>query len=384
VKPSCELSEIVSRHEDDFIKKHNPLLLHRKVLRAIRICRTSELGGHKDNCDTCNHVRISYNSCRNRHCPKCQATNRERWILERKQNLLNCSYFHVVFTMPQELNSYCLKYPKQLYNMLFFCAKETMLAFGNDKKHLGAELGIIAILHTWGQTLQLHPHLHMIVPGGGICENNTWKNSRAQNNFLFPVKALSKVFRGKFMQVFSEFLAQENIQITGNLKRTLYNLSWNVYAKKPFLGASQVIEYLGRYTHKIAISNHRILKVEDSKVTFKYTDYKHGSAKKVMVLDATEFLRRFCMHILPPRFRKIRHYGFLANRNKKKLRFLQFSQGIIPKEQTKISYKEIAKNYLGFDVDQCPCCKEGRMIRVMSFSANAPPLKASIRFENIR
>lgn len=373
MKPRYEVAQIIRDYGDDFIREHSPLKHHQRVLGAIKICRTVELGGHIDRCGDCGHERISYNSCRNRHCPKCQNTNRERWLLARKEDVLPCTYFHVVFTIPQELNTYCLTYPVALYNILFQASKETLFIFGNDPKHLGAQLGAISLLHTWGQNLALHPHVHMIVPGGGFTQNNHWKTCSSNGDFLFPIKAMSKVYRGKFMEKFLFFLQENQLQIPLSLRRKLYDKNWVIYAKQPFKNEEGVVEYLGRYSHKIAISNHRITDIKNGQITFRYKDYKHGSVNKLMTLEAKEFLRRFCMHILPPKFMKIRHYGFLASRVKQKLKIEQMKQGILPhkEKQSNLNYKEITKNQLGFDIDQCPCCKTGRMITVLQFGANA-------------
>lgn len=368
------MASIIKEYRTSFEQKHNPLKYHLRVLNALEHCRTSYFGGHVDKCNSCNHVRISYNSCRNRHCPKCQTTNKERWIEAREQDLLPTTYFHVVFTIPQELNTYCLNYPKELYNILFAASKETIETFANDPKHLGAQMGMISVLHTWGQNLSLHPHVHMIIPGGGITPAGYWKNAKNNGEFLFPVKAMSIVYKNKFMAKLKLFLEAENKFLDVSLRRKLYNQNWVVYAKQPFGGPKQVIEYLGRYSHKIAISNHRIKNVSNGKVSFTYKDYAHGSVQKLMTLDAEEFLRRFCLHILPPKFMKIRHYGILASRYKPMLRAYQFTQGIIVQQLEKKSWKEITKEKLNFDVDACPCCKTGKMIRVMSFDANAPPI----------
>jgi hypothetical protein len=230
---------------------------------------------------------------------------------------LPTTYFHVVFTLPGELNSFCLKHPVKLYNMLFASCKETLFAFGNDQKHLGAQMGLIALLHTWGQNLSLHPHLHCIVPGGGFTTEGKWKNAKGNGSFLFPVKAMSIVFKNKFMQKLRNLFTENKKIVDPVLRKTLYNKNWVIYAKQPFLGPMQVIEYLGRYSHKIAISNHRLKSMGEGKVSFSYKDYADGNKQKLMMLSAHEFLRRFCMHILPPKFMKIRHYGFLANRSKK-------------------------------------------------------------------
>lgn len=374
MRPILELAHVVKTHEQEFIKKHQPLYHHGRVLRAITQCRTAALGGHVDRCDSCAHERISYNSCRNRHCPKCQGTNRERWIEAREQDLLNVNYFHVVFTIPQEFNVYCLKYPEELYDILFKSSKDTLFQFAQNPKHLGADIGFISVLHTWGQTLQLHPHVHMIVPGGGITKAGKWKTSKSDGDFLFPVNAMKVIYKNKFMAYFKKFLQSKQLAEDVATRRYLYKKEWVVYVKEPFNGPGQVIEYLGRYTHKIAISNHRLLDLKEGKLRFKYKDYRHGNVNKVMELDALEFIRRFCLHILPPGYVKMRHYGILSNRGKQRLKEQQVQQGIMPKQQAvRKSYKEISKERLNFDVEKCPCCKTGRMITIEQFAANAPP-----------
>ena len=381
-KPTYELATIIKDYKHSFIKKHQPLKFQLRTLHAIEICRTASLGGHVDKCNSCNHIRISYNSCRNRHCPKCQVTNKERWIQAREKDLLPTTYFHVVFTIPQELNVYCIHHPKELYNILFEASKETIEAFANDEKHLGAKIGMISLLHTWGQNLSLHPHVHMIVTGGGLTDTGLWKHTKSKGQFLFPVKAMSVVYKNKFMEKLTQFLQFKNKAMEVKLRRELYNKNWVVYAKQPFGGPKQVIEYVGRYSHKIAISNHRIKNSADGKVSFTYKDYADNSKQKLMTLDSEEFLRRFCLHILPPKFTKIRHYGILANRYKPLLRKYQFGLGIITTKQEKPTWKEIAKTKLNYDIDKCPCCKTGTMIRVQSFDANAPPLKLITQHKN--
>ena len=385
MRPLYEMAEIIRDYGDDFIQSYQVLKHHQRVLRAIKICRTAELGGHIDRCNECNYERVSYNSCRNRHCPKCQNTNRERWLLARKEDVLPCTYFHVVFTLPQELNTYCLKYPVDLYNILFQASKETLFAFGNDPNHLGAQLGAISLLHTWGQNLSLHPHVHLIVPGGGFTKENHWKNSASNGDFLFPVKAMIKVYRGKFMEMFLRFLNENKLSIPLALRRKLYDKHWVIYAKQPFKNAESVVEYLGRYSHKIALSNHRLKSIANGQISFIYKDYRHGSVNKIMALDSREFLRRFCLHILPPKFMKIRHYGFLATRVKKKLKIEQMKQGVHLQSRMsqRLDFKSITKNKLGFDIEQCPCCKTGRMVTVLQIGANTdlvslpnpPPVK---------
>jgi hypothetical protein len=254
----------IRQYGEKFHQLHSPLKQHQRVLNAIVKCRTAALGGHVDQCDQCGHQRISYNSCRNRHCPKCQGTNRERWIMNRQDDLLPVPYFHVVFTLPQQLNDLCLHHPAALYNMLFQASKQTIMQLGHDQKHLGAKMGLISVLHTWGQNLSLHPHVHCIVPGGGISRAGYWKFTRSKGKFLFPGKVLSTVFRGKFMEKLKNFCSQEKIQLSSAFINALYKFDWVVDARQPFLGPLQVIEYLGRYT---------------------------------MALEACEFLRRFCLHI---------------------------------------------------------------------------------------
>lgn len=245
--------------------------------------------------------------------------------------------------------------------------------------------GMISVLHTWGQNLSLHPHAHLIIPGGGIAPSGCWKNAKSNGRYLFPVKAMSTVFKHKYLEGFFQWLKAENKTIEPSVRQTLYNKSWVVYAQSPFGGPAQVIEYLGRYTHKVAISNHRIISIENDKVSFRYKDYADGSQQKVMTLEATEFLRRFCLHILPPNFRKIRYYGFMANVNSALLQLQQREMGAVPpdagppKEVKKISWKAIAKQKLNYDADLCPCCKKGRMITILSFDANAPPDAQSLK-----
>lgn len=378
-KPVCELAEVVRLFGDRFVLHHNPLGQHRRVLNAIAKCRTAALGGHVDACDQCGHQRISYNSCRNRHCPKCQGTNRERWILDRQKDLLPVPYFHLVFTLPDVLNPWCLKYPEALYNILFQASKYCVVKLGLDPNHLGAKMGLISVLHTWGQQLWLHPHVHCIVPGGGVTSAGHWKLCRSKGKYLFPVKMMSTVFRGKFMELLKGFCCDEKIPLPVEVCNKLYTTQWVVYARQPFMGPKQVIEYLGRYTHRIAISNHRIKSIDDGNVMFSYKNYRQGGQQKLMTLEACEFLRRFCLHILPPGFMKIRHYGVLASRAKPQLKMQQMKMGISIVKKEKLSWQQITKQVMGFDVDLCPCCKSGRMITILFFEANAPPALLSLR-----
>ncbi len=261
-----------------------------RTLSALAKCRTSALGGHIDGCTSCGHVRISYNSCRNRHCPKCQGNEREAWIQARQDELLPVPYFHVVFTLPFELNGLCMQYPRIMYAALFDSAWESIATFSKDEKHLAATMGMISILHTWGQQLTLHPHLHCIIPAGGLTKKGNWKHSKTRGNYLFPVKALSKVFRAKYLHhvrkrvMLHNMKEEKQIVLPKNILNECFKKEWVVYAKKPFSGVSSVVEYLGRYTHKIAISNHRILNINhsDQTVTIRYKDYKLVAAKRIL------------------------------------------------------------------------------------------------------
>ena len=371
MRPRYELADIISAHGGRFVSERPVLASHVKVLSAIERCRTSALGGHVERCTDCGEERVSYNSCRNRHCPKCQGGSRDKWIAARQEDLLDCKYFHAVFTLPESLNIFCLHYPGSMYNMLFKASKETLQAFGRDERYLGADCGAVSVLHTWGQNLMLHPHVHLIVPAGGIDKEGRWKHTRSGGKYLFPVKAMSAVYRGKFMEDFKNFLQDNAMELTGELKKELYSKDWVVYARRPFGGASQVIEYLGRYTHKVAISNHRLQSIHDGNISFTYKDYRDGSKTKVMTLSPSEFLRRFCLHILPPGFRKIRHYGILSSRNKSKLKSIRDEMDISCRGEVTKSFSKATTG--GIAIKQCPCCKKGRMEIVMSFRARAPP-----------
>lgn len=369
MKPRYELSGVIERFGDEFEEKHSPNSYVKRTLSALKRCRTSSLGGHVDKCDECGHIRISYNSCRNRHCPKCQNTQREAWVEDRKQDLLPIPYFHVVFTVPDTLNSLFLEHPADLYNLLFASTWETISQFSYTQLH--AETGMVAILHTWGQNLSLHPHIHCVIPGGGINFRGQWKQVSTSENgkvFLFRVENLSKVFRGKFIAALKRKLPQGKKFIS-----TLYKNNWVVYSKEPFAGPDQVIEYLGRYTHKVAIGNHRLLNVDETGVNFSWRDYRDNK-EKIMSLVGTEFLRRFCIHILPKRFVRIRHYGLLSSSHRKELRELQHSFGIsIPRVREKKHWKEVCRQHLNYDPDICPQCGKGHMSTIEMFFGPRPP-----------
>lgn len=379
MRPAFELAQVIERFGSQFADRYQPNGYILKTLGAIRCCRTASLGGHVDRCDACGHIRVSYNSCRNRHCPKCQNTQREAWIEERKQDLLPVPYFHVVFTVPQNLNPLFLADSTGMYNLLFRSVWDTMNQFFCSR--LQAEGGMISVLHTWGQNLSLHPHIHCIVPGGGIDWKGHWKGITVAESgkvFLFPVKALSRVFRGKL----SSGLRQNYPQHIDRIQAA-WGHEWVVYTKEPFAGAASVVEYLGRYTHKIAISNHRLLAINDNGITFRWRDYR-DNRQKVMTLNGVEFLRRFCQHVLPSAFVRIRYYGILSSTRKKDFRQLQMCFGLKPspqnKKKTRKPWKEICRIILKYDPDRCPHCKTGTMVMVERFTPErGPPMKCRLK-----
>ena len=349
-------------------------------MRAIEGCRTAALGGHTDQCDHCGHLQISYNSCRNRHCPKCQTLQKEKWIEARQQDLLPIAYFHVVFTLPAELNPLVSRNQKVLYDLLFRSASETLSELAQDPKHLGAKVGMIGILHTWGQNLMDHPHLHCIVTGGGLSSDGRhWRSSRKR--FFLPVRVLSALFRGKFLALLKEACQKGHLVFPGILrhlqdpatfetfKGALYHKKWVVYCKPPFDGPNGVLQYLGRYTHRIAISNNRIRTLQDGKVSFLWRDYADQNRLKTMTLQAEEFIRRFLLHVLPARYVRIRHFGLLANRNRKDqialCRKILGDDPTVTKENNgKETWQEQLLRICGIDVTTCPVCQKGRMCRI--------------------
>lgn len=344
---------------------------HTKVVRDITNCRTSVLGGHKLECKSCGHLEYSFNSCRNRHCPKCQFLAQKRWVNERMNELLPVSYFHIVFTIPHELRAFALCNKRVMYKILFKTASETLKEVG--EKRLKAKIGFTTVLHTWGQNLVDHPHLHFIVPGGGpSLDEKKWIESG--RNYFLPIKILSIVFRAKFLKELEKQYRHLNkdsykLQIYNNkseFKQLLFDLAkkqWVVYAKKPFSGPKQVLNYLGNYTHRIAISNYRIIKTKGDSVYFTYKDYKNGGERKILRLHAKEFMRRFLLHVLPRKFVRMRHYGFLSSRNKTKtLNRCRMLLNLRKIEKTKkVEWKELLENLTGIRVDQCSSCKLGTM-----------------------
>ena len=372
----AEVAEIFNRYGKEYRSKHKLTSHMLKVMKAIEDCRTARLGGHVDECDECGHIRISYNSCRNRHCPKCQSLTKERWLIDRKNDLLPVEYFHIVFTMPDTLNPLTLRNQRELYSILFKSVAETLLELGKDPKYLGGNIGFIGILHTWGQNLMDHPHLHCIVPGGGLSlDSGHWIFSK--KGFFIPVKVLSRLFRGKFLAYLKDSYVDGKLKLCGSIKElgekenfgvfldSLYKREWIVYSKPSFKKPEHVLEYLGRYTHRVAITNNRILDIENGKVTFKYKDYKEDNKNKKVTLEAEEFIRRFMLHVLPPKFVKIRHYGILSNRSRKtKLKHCQELMGVsIECVKEKKGWQELLHDLTGKDPMVCPCCKIGRFIR---------------------
>lgn len=303
-------------------------LLH---LNNLRKCGTEELGGQLLSCKACKHLQYIYHSCRNRHCPSCQGKRREQWIAKQQEYLLDVPYFHVVFTMPHELNPLCLSHPRLIYNLLFQASWQTIKTLSEDSKFLGANPGMTAVLHTWSQNLGLHPHLHCIIPAGGVDDNMEWINTRAKGKYLFPAKVMAAVYKGIFLKGLKELVSSNAISFDQELKEKLYAKNWVAYAKKPFLKPIHVIEYLGRYTHKIAISNYRLINIDENSVQFSWKNYRLGGQTKIMTLSIEEFIRRFALHILPHRFVRIRHFGILSFHGRSKtIPIIQHKQGFTP------------------------------------------------------
>jgi Putative transposase/Transposase zinc-binding domain len=366
LRPPIEVADIFRAHLKQYQQQHPMSLVQQKAAHAIINCRTAALGGHVRVCQTCGLEEISYNSCRNRHCPKCLWSAKEQWMNDRMSELLPVPYFHIVFTLPEGLNALVMSNQARLYGLLFRAAWETLHQLALEQKWLGATPGMIAVLHTWGQQLAFHPHLHCIVPGGGLHpQTQEWVGSRA--GFFIPVRVLSAVFRGKFMHQLSLMHQRGELEFHGHAaaltdekafrrwKISLYQTPWVVYAKRPFGGPQQVVQYLGRYTHRIAISNQRLTAFQNGRVTFTYKDYKADNAQKEMTLDAAEFIRRFLMHILPEGFQKIRYYGFLSSRYRKtKLLRLQKALDFAPPQPEPWAEKFAA--VMGRRPGTCPCC----------------------------
>ena len=384
-RPVLELADIFRLHGNAYRQTQRLGREHLRLMRAIELCRTAALGGHVEKCGHCDFTRISYNSCRNRHCPKCQSLERAKWLAKRKDELLPVEYFHVVFTIPDKLSALALQNKKAVYDILFRAASETLLTLARDPKHLGAEIGFFAILHTWGQNLLHHPHLHCVVPGGGLDPGGKWVACR--RGFFLPVRVLSRLFRRLFLTALEKAFRKDKLHFHGDqshlgqgaafdgLVGALKNCEWVVYAKPPFGGPLQVLEYLGRYTHRVAISNQRLVAMKDGHVSFQWKDYRQGNQSKVMKLEVGEFIRRFLLHSLPSGFQRIRHCGLLANRHRKdalaacRRALATPVSELLP--QPAQDHRELYEALTRRSLQQCPRCGTG----VLAISEILPPIR---------
>jgi len=377
-RPRLEVADIFRRYGEAFRRKLGASLstVQRRVMTAIEVCRTAALGGHREQCDQCGHERIAYNSCRNRHCPKCQSLARAEWVQQREAELLDCPYFHVVFTIPEALAAIAYQNKSVVYAILFRAAAETLRTIAADPRHLGAEIGFFAVLHTWGQNLLHHPHLHCVAPGGGLSpDGQRWIACRP--GFFLPVRVLSRLFRRLFLEALERaflagqlqfFSALEPLrerpafqQYLAHTRRT----EWVVYAKRPFGGPAQVVDYIGRYTHRVAVSNHRLLDIDGGRVQFRWKDYR-DHRQKTMTLSAEEFIRRFLLHVLPDRFQRIRYYGLFGNRyrQQKLARCRQLLGMPEPQPSQPQDYRDRFEQLTGVSLWRCPVCQHGRMLVV--------------------
>jgi hypothetical protein len=392
-RPPLEVADLIRTAGTAFLERNRQWLSwkHVKVLLAIARCRTAALGGHLDECTRCGHRAISYNSCRNRHCPKCQTSARERWIVARRREVLSTRYVHVVFTLPRELGPLALQNKKVVYDLLFRASAETLLEVARDSKHLGAEIGFFSVLHTWNQKLQLHPHIHCVIPAGGLSPDRTrW--IKPHYAFFLPIKVLSRVFRGKFVAALRRAFREGQLRFHGNLAllaqpkifaaslRPLFRKDWVVYSKPPFGGPEYVLQYLGRYTHRVVISNHRLVSFANGQVTFRWRDSAHNNEQKLMTLSLDEFLRRFLLHVLPKGFVRIRNFGFLANRRRTTLLPLCFQ--LLPSTSApQTSQDSVAPNGEE-DLWCCPRCA-GLMVVIerltpAEIQLRSPPLPGTV------
>lgn len=380
---NVEVADIFCRYGDQYCRKYRPSPEQLKVLNLIKICRTSALGGHLQECDHCGYQRPAYNSCRNRHCPKCQTMAKEKWLNERRAELLPCGYFHLVFTLPHKLNALIMCNKRMLLGLLFKIAAQVLQLFAKDRKwRLGGKLGIIAVLHTWSQTLMDHFHLHCLVPAGALTfDEQGW--IKARDGYLFSNQALAKAFKHRYIKQLvglyeagklkfaGQTAALADTDSFGRMIRNLRKKKWIVYAKRPFAGAGQVLDYLGRYTHRVAISNNRIVSLQNGAVTFTYRDRADHNKKKLMTLEATEFIRRFLLHVLPDGFVKIRYFGFLAHRNKKRCIALirkLIDPSAVPIEKLEETPAEMMLRLTGVDITCCPKCNKGKMVATIPLS----------------
>jgi len=393
-RPKLEVADIFRRYGETYRHKHGASLstAQRRVMTAIEVCRTATLGGHLEHCDSCPYERPCYDSCRDRHCPKCQSLARAEWVEKRKTEVLDCQYFHVVFTLPEDIAALAYQNKDLVYGILFRATAETLSTIAADPKHLGAEIGFFAVLHSWGQNLLFHPHLHCVVPGGGISPDGTrWLPCRP--GFFLPVRVLSRLFRRLFLTYLQEafdagqlhfFSALDALHDPQNFARYLNPIQkqeWVVYAKPPFAGPQQVVDYVGRYTHRVAISNHRLVEIEDGQVKFHWRDYRDNNQQKTMTLSAEEFIRRFLLHVLPRGFHRIRYYGFLGNRyRKEKLEHCRQLLNMTPphesssQPQPREDYRDRYERLTGHSLRECPVCHRGRMIVVKLLAGvRSPP-----------
>jgi Putative transposase/Transposase zinc-binding domain len=384
-RPSLEVADVFRRYGGEYRQEHGDSLspAQRRVMHAIEVCRTAALGGHVEECDECGHQRISYNSCADRHCPKCQSLARAQWLQDRQAGLLETQYFHVVFTIPEEIAALAYQNKKEVYGILFRTAAETLCTIAADPRHLGAEIGFFAVLHSWGQNLLFHPHLHCVVAGGGISlDGSRWVSCRP--GFFLPVGVLSRLFRRLFLEALEETFDAGKLQFFSSLEAlrepsafrsylaSARDREWVVYAKPPFAGPQQVLDYVGRYTHRVAISNNRLLEIENGQVVFRWKDYRDHSQQKTMTLAADEFIRRFLLHVLPAGFQRIRYYGFLGNRYRAQqlarcrqllgMPVLAATSADLPKD-----YRDRYEALTGVSLRDCPVCQQGRMLVVEVF-----------------
>ena len=382
-RPKLEVADVFRRYGGAYREKHGASMStqQRRVMTAIEVCRTAALGGHLERCDQCGHERNCFNSCRDRHCPKCQSLARAQWIEDRQSELLEAPYYHVVFTVPEKIAAIAYQNKEVVYDILFRTTAETLRTIAADPKHLGAQIGFFAVLHSWGQNLLFHPHLHCVVPGGGLSpDGQRWISCRP--GFFLPVRVLSRLFRRLFLESLQKafdsgklrfFAALEPLRERVAFTRHLASAKgseWVVYAKRPFAGPQQVLDYVGRYTHRVAISNNRLVDIEKDQVRFHWKDYRHGDQVQTMTLSADEFIRRFLLHVLPNGFQRIRYYGFLGNRyRQERLDQCRRLLGMqIPVPQTTASpekdYRDRYEDLTGSSLRQCPQCQRGRMVLV--------------------
>ena len=387
-RPNLEVADVFRRYGEVYREKHGASMStgQRRVMTAIEVCRTAALGGHLEQCDECGHRRNCYCSCRNRHCPKCQSLARAEWIEKRQSELLDCEYFHVVFTVPEQIAAVAYQNKELVYGILFRATAETLRTIAADPKHLGAEIGFFAVLHSWGQNLLHHPHLHCVVPGGGIsADGSRWISCRP--GFFLPVRVLSRLFRRLFLedldkafqsgklQFFHSLEALQNPQEFARYLAPVRKAEWVVYAKPPFAGPQQVLDYVGRYTHRVAISNHRLLDIENGHVQFQWKDYRDNNQPKTMTLDADEFIRRFLLHTLPDGFQRIRYYGLLGNRYRQQnlARCRQLLGMAAPESTIPKDYRDRYEELTGCSLRRCPVCQHGCMVTIQVLPAHRSP-----------